>query len=159
MACRRRSSNRGDPYQWQVERSAAAIAGRSRIPSLDWRVCYQSRVGPLEWIGPATDAEIARAGAETARPIVVCPIAFVSEHSETLVELDIEYRHLAEQSGVPHYVRVPTVGTAPALSPASPVWSARRCGAERGPRPTAVRRRLRRRLRACCAWKRGHERR
>ena len=78
-------------------------------------VCYQSRVGPLEWIEPATDAEIRRAGASDKRALVVCPIAFVSEHSETLVELDIEYRHLAEQNGAPAYVRVPTVATHPAF--------------------------------------------
>lgn len=106
---------RGDPYQAQVELSAAAIVdalGR-RDPAwrgIDHAVCYQSRVGPLEWIGPYTDAEIRRAG-EQRRPIVLFPIAFVSEHSETLVELDIEYRHLAERAGVPAYVRVPTVGT------------------------------------------------
>jgi ferrochelatase len=47
--------------------------------------------------------------------IVLFPVAFVSEHSETLVELDIDYRHLAKESGVPCYVRVPTVGTEPAF--------------------------------------------
>jgi ferrochelatase len=82
------------------------------IPGLDWRVCYQSRVGPLEWIGPATDAEIRRAGAE-GRNLVVAPLAFVSEHSETLVELDIEYGKLARQSGVPQYRRARTVGDDP----------------------------------------------
>ncbi len=99
---------RGDPYQWQVERTAAAVAAKLGAAASDWVVCYQSRVGPLEWIGPATDAEIRRAGQEGVS-LVVAPIAFVSEHSETLVELDIEYRHLAEQAGVPSYVRVPTV--------------------------------------------------
>ena len=56
-----------------------------------------------------------RAPAETGKAIVLYPLAFVSEHSETLVELDIEYRHLAEKSGVPQYVRVPAVGTHPAF--------------------------------------------
>src|SRR5581483_671310 len=102
----------GDPYQWQVERCAKAVADRLAAAgeALDWLVCYQSRVGPLQWLGPSTDQEIARAGAEK-RPLIVCPIAFVSEHSETLVELDIEYRHLADRAGVPAYIRVPTVGT------------------------------------------------
>jgi ferrochelatase len=103
---------RGDPYPLQVEMTARAIVQGVGQPGLDWRVCYQSRVGPLEWIGPATDAEIGRAGAE-ARPLVVQPIAFVSEHSETLVELDIDYAHLANVAGVPLYVRVPAVGTHP----------------------------------------------
>jgi ferrochelatase len=101
----------GDPYQWQVERTAAAVVERLNETGLDWSTCYQSRVGPLEWIGPATDAEIVRAGRD-GRPVVVVPLAFVSEHSETLVELDIEYRHLAETSGVPAYHRVATVDAA-----------------------------------------------
>lgn len=107
---------RGDPYRWQVERTAAAVAAHlgEAAPApggLDWVVCYQSRVGPMEWIGPATDDEIRRAGAE-GRALVVVPVAFVSEHSETLVELDIEYGKLAKEAGVPAYVRVPTVDAA-----------------------------------------------
>ena len=104
----------GDPYQWQVERSAAAVLDRlaeldPAWKTLDSQVCYQSRVGPLEWIGPSTDEEIVRAGRD-GLAVVLVPIAFVSEHSETLVELDIEYRDLADESGVPGYYRVPTVG-------------------------------------------------
>ena len=105
---------RGDPYQWQVEQTAAAVVEALAIPGLDHVVCYQSRVGPLAWIGPDTEHEIARAGRER-RPLVVAPVAFVSEHSETLVELDITYRRLAEAAGVPAYVRVPALGTQPAF--------------------------------------------
>jgi ferrochelatase len=101
---------RGDPYQRQVEETAAAIA--QHLDGVDWSVCYQSRVGPLKWIGPSTEAEIRRAAAD-GKSIVLYPLSFVSEHSETLVELDIEYRHLAEQAGVTKYVRVPAVGTHP----------------------------------------------
>lgn len=100
---------RGDPYREQVERTAAAVAARLRDPDVDWRVCYQSRVGPLEWIGPSTDDEIRRAGAARLG-VVVAPVSFVSEHSETLVELDMEYRALAERCGVPFFVRVPALG-------------------------------------------------
>ena len=108
---------RGDPYQVQVERSAAAIVAALKAEAPQWAgldhvVCYQSRVGPLEWLGPYTDAEIRRA-ARDKRPIVLFPIAFVSEHSETLVELDMEYRHVAEAEGAPAYLRVPTVSTSP----------------------------------------------
>ena len=103
---------RGDPYRWQVEHSAAAIVAALDWPKLDWKVCYQSRVGPLKWIGPATDAEIRRAGSD-GKGLIVAPIAFVSEHSETLVELDIEYGKLARETGVPDYIRVPAVGTRP----------------------------------------------
>lgn len=101
----------GDPYQSQVERTAAAVM-ESLGQDLDWLCCYQSRVGPLEWIGPSTDDEIERAGAD-GKSVIIVPIAFVSEHSETLVELDIEYRDLAEKAGVAEYIRVQTVGTAP----------------------------------------------
>jgi protoporphyrin/coproporphyrin ferrochelatase len=101
----------GDPYQWQVERTAAALRVALGRAALDNVVCYQSRVGPLKWLEPATDAEIRRAGKDGIG-VIIAPVAFVSEHSETLVELDMEYRHLAESVGVPRYVRVPTVGTA-----------------------------------------------
>jgi len=104
----------GDPYQRQVEQSVAAVLAELAMPELDWVICYQSRVGPLEWIGPSTEAEVIRAGAE-AKPLLVVPIAFVSEHSETLVELDIEYRELAQHKGVPAYVRAPTVDADPAF--------------------------------------------
>ncbi|HEX3497989.1 MAG TPA: ferrochelatase [Stellaceae bacterium] len=99
----------GDPYQCQIEATVGALRAALDLPELDSVICYQSRVGPLEWIGPATDAEIARAGT-AGLAVIVVPIAFVSEHSETLVELGIEYRHLAERSGAPAYHVVPTAG-------------------------------------------------
>lgn len=102
---------RGDPYQWQVERTAAAVAQALALPGLDWTVCYQSRVGPLKWIGPSTESEIRRAGAE-GKTVVICPIAFVSEHSETLVEIEVQYRELAAGSGAAGFVRVPALGVA-----------------------------------------------
>lgn len=103
---------RGDPYQWQVEATAAAVRAALRRPELDMRVCYQSRVGPLKWLSPSTEHEIRQAGVDRVG-LVVAPIAFVSEHSETLVELDRDYRKLARAAGVPFYRRAPTVGTAP----------------------------------------------
>lgn len=141
----------GDPYQWQVEQTVAAImevafghdkdwtsaartsdqagaqpqacfardskksadiGGRQdaqHLNAVNYTICYQSRVGPMKWIGPSTEAEII-AAAEEGLPIVVVPVAFVSEHSETLVELDIEYRHLAEKHGSSNYFRVPALG-------------------------------------------------
>jgi len=104
----------GDPYKWQVEQTADAVARLVGRSDYDWLVSYQSRVGPLEWIRPYTEDEIRRAGSDRV-PLIVLPVAFVSEHSETLVELDIEYRELAEESGVPLYLRVPAVATDPAF--------------------------------------------
>ncbi len=105
---------RGDPYVWQVNQTAEAVVAAADEPGLDWAVCYQSKVGPLAWTGPALDEELKRAARDRV-PVVVNPVAFVSEHSETLVELDIEYRAMAERLGVPAYVRVPAVGTADAF--------------------------------------------
>ncbi|HYE47362.1 MAG TPA: ferrochelatase [Caulobacter sp.] len=99
----------GDPYQAQVEATAADVAARLS-GSWDWKVSYQSRVGPMKWIGPSTEDEI-RAAARAGLALVVVPIAFVSEHIETLVELDIEYGEMARHEGCPAYVRVPALGT------------------------------------------------
>lgn len=110
----KRVVEKGDPYQHQVEKSVAAILARLDQKGLDAVTCYQSRVGPLEWIGPATNEEIARAGRE-GKGLIVFPVAFVSEHSETLVELDIEYAKLAHETGVADYIRVPAVRTHPSF--------------------------------------------
>ena len=96
----------GDPYQFQVERTVAEVTRQLGLPGLDFHVCYQSRATPQKWIGPSTEEEIDRAAKQRVALLVV-PIAFVSEHSETLVELDVEYRELAEKLGVPGYFRTP----------------------------------------------------
>ena len=96
----------GDPYQFQIERTVAGVVRTLAIPGLDAVTCYQSRATPQKWIDPSTDAEVERAGRDGVA-ILVVPIAFVSEHSETLVELDVEYRELAHKAGVPGYFRAP----------------------------------------------------
>ncbi|MCB9988076.1 MAG: ferrochelatase [Rhodospirillales bacterium] len=101
---------KGDPYQWQCEQSAAAIAGYLGIENLDWSLCYQSRVGPKKWIGPSTEEALQKA-ADDSVPVLIYPVAFTQEHVETLVEIEIEYRELAREIGVPAFARVPTVGT------------------------------------------------
>lgn len=105
---------RGDPYPWQVRQTVAAVLEALAVDDLDHVLCYQSRVGPLKWIGPSIGDELARAGRDRV-PVVVVPISFVSEHSETLVELDIGYAELARGHGVPAYVRVPAVSCSPAF--------------------------------------------
>lgn len=101
---------RGDPYQKQVEATTRAIV--QALGLKDAVNCYQSRVGPMKWIGPSTEDELLRAAADKV-PVVLVPIAFVSEHSETLVELDIEYAELAHGKGLDHYYRVPTLSVQP----------------------------------------------
>lgn len=97
----------GDPYRDQIERNCQVLQERLGHP--DYVVCFQSRSGPLKWIEPYTKDEIRRAG-EQKKSIIIVPIAFVSEHSETLVELDMEYRILAQQCGVKDYIRVAAIG-------------------------------------------------
>ncbi len=106
--------DKGDPYQWQVEQTVAGVVDRLAIPGLDYVLSYQSRVGPLPWLKPYTD-EVIRETARRRRPVVVVPIAFVSDHSETLVELDMDYRQLALSEGCPAYVRVPALGVSTAF--------------------------------------------
>ena len=102
----------GDPYQWQVERSVARIVAAMGIEGLDHEICYQSRVTPQVWIGPSTEEALAKAAKDRVAVLVV-PVAFVSEHSETLVELDIEYGHLAQKLGIPGYFRTPAQNSDP----------------------------------------------
>ena len=99
---------KGDPYQWQVEQTCAKVVEALGMDGLDWVISYQSRVGPQKWIEPYTEVEVERAGHDKV-PLVMVPIAFVSEHIETLVEMDDEYREVAVEKGVPHYRRVPTL--------------------------------------------------
>jgi ferrochelatase len=106
----KRVIQRGDPYQWQVEQTVAAVVQRLNRPDLEHRISFQSRVGRLEWIGPPTDVEIRAAGSE-GKGVIVVPVAFVCEHSETLFELDIKCANIARESGVADYIRVPTLRT------------------------------------------------
>ena len=100
---------KGDPYQWQVEQSVNKIVESLNIKDLDWILSYQSRVGPLKWIGPSTE-DIIVENSKLEKHIVLVPIAFVSEHSETLVELDIEYKELADKNGCKNYSRIKALG-------------------------------------------------
>jgi ferrochelatase len=100
---------KGDPYQWQVEQSVKKIVESLNDENLDWILSYQSRVGPLKWIGPSTEDIIIK-NSKIGKHIVLVPIAFVSEHSETLVELDIEYKEIADANGCKNYTRVPALG-------------------------------------------------
>ena len=100
---------KGDPYQWHVEETVKAIMQKLENENLDHVISYQSRVGPLKWIGPSTDEQIIKYSKEK-KGIVIVPVAFVSEHSETLVELDIEYKKLAQKNGCSFYKRVPALG-------------------------------------------------
>ena len=108
-----RNVDGGDPYQAQVEATCRAILERLDWPG-DWRICYQSRVGPMKWLGPYTTDAIAEA-CRDGMGVLIDPVAFVSEHVETLVELDRDYAGLAARLGCKTYLRAAAVGTHPAL--------------------------------------------
>ncbi|KAG5180915.1 ferrochelatase, partial [Tribonema minus] len=104
----------GDPYQTQVNLEARALLADTPAAAgadVAFELSYQSRVGPVEWLRPYTDdkiRDVARGGAES---LVVVPISFVSEHIETLEEIDVEYRKVAEAAGIRNWRRVPALGT------------------------------------------------
>ena len=100
---------KGDPYQWHVEETVKEIMYKLKTENLDYVISYQSRVGPMKWIAPSTDSEIIKYSKEK-KGIVIVPVAFVSEHSETLVELDIKYKKLAEKNSCIFYKRTPALG-------------------------------------------------
>ncbi|WP_332657949.1 ferrochelatase [Brevundimonas sp.] len=106
-------AKKGDPYQEQVEATCAAIVAAAGLGQreVDWTICYQSRVGPMKWLGPSTPDALEQAGRDGVG-VIVTPVAFVSEHIETLVELDMEYAELAHRLGVAPYIRTPAVGVA-----------------------------------------------
>lgn len=103
---------RGDPYQAQVQQTVRDVVKR-----LGWTgphsLAYQSRVGPVRWLSPATDHELERLAAEGVEAVVVVPISFVGDHIETLFELDLEYGEVAHEAGIKHYVRVGALDTHP----------------------------------------------
>ena len=102
--------DKGDPYQYQIEKTVKDIVNNLVYQNLDYQICYQSKVGPLKWLEPSTAHEIIRARKDNV-DILLVPIAFVSEHVETLVELDIEYKQLAISHGIKNYLRAPALET------------------------------------------------
>ncbi|PPR77464.1 MAG: Ferrochelatase [Alphaproteobacteria bacterium MarineAlpha2_Bin1] len=100
---------KGDPYAWQVQETVKSIINNLNLDEENWVLSYQSKVTPVKWLEPSTEYEIIRASKDKKKVIII-PIAFVSEHSETLVELDKEYYDLAISKGITYYKRVPALG-------------------------------------------------
>ena len=97
----------GDPYQDQVEKGVRRIVEQLGV-SNPVHITYQSKVGRAEWLEPATEDMLVQLGRAGESAVVVVPISFVSEHSETLYELDILLKDVAREAGIQHYYRVPT---------------------------------------------------
>lgn len=102
----------GDPYQKEIEECTNLIMQTLNRPNAH-TLAYQSRVGPVEWLKPYTEDAIPELGAQKVEDLLVVPISFVSEHIETLQEIDIEYRELAHKSGIHNFRRVPALNTHP----------------------------------------------
>jgi ferrochelatase len=104
----------GDPYVLQVTKTTAEVVKNLaeilciNEAEIDFKVCYQSKVGPLQWTQPSLDFALRKAILDNKIPVII-PISFVSDHVETLVELDVEYKELAMSLGAKNYLRVPAL--------------------------------------------------
>jgi ferrochelatase len=102
----------GDPYVTQIERTRDAVLARLRLPN-PVRLSFQSRAGPVRWIGPDTGVVVRELGAAGVKALVVVPVSFVSDHIETLFEIEMLYGGRARECGVEEFVRVPALNTDP----------------------------------------------
>ncbi len=105
---------KGDPYARQIEKSVALISERLD-PGGNYHLCYQSRVGPLKWLGPSTEEVLKELGEKGIKDIVLVPISFVSDHLETLYEMDILYKEKAIGYGISDCYRAPALNDSPLL--------------------------------------------
>ncbi len=104
--------NRGDPYPPEIGATVQRVMERLEF-SHPYLLAYQSKVGPVKWLEPSTQWVIERLAARGHKHVLVIPIAFTSDHIETLSELDREYGHLARRLGITHYRRVPALNDRP----------------------------------------------
>jgi ferrochelatase len=102
----------GDPYQEEIEQCTRLIM-KTLNRSNPYTLAYQSRVGPVEWLRPYTEDALEELGTKGVQDLLVVPISFVSEHIETLQEIDIEYQEIAQQAGITNFQRVPALNTHP----------------------------------------------
>ncbi|CAL9197996.1 unnamed protein product [Musa hybrid cultivar] len=102
----------GDPYKDQMEECISLIMAELKYRGIvnQHTLAYQSRVGPVQWLKPYTDEVILELGQKGVKSLLAVPVSFVSEHIETLEEIDMEYKHLALQSGIENWGRVPALG-------------------------------------------------
>lgn len=106
----------GDPYQREIEACTKLIMAELEQElghANPYTLAYQSRVGPVEWLKPYTEDALKELGQSGVNDLVVVPISFVSEHIETLEEIDLEYAEIAHDSGVVNFLRVPALNTDP----------------------------------------------
>ncbi len=93
----------GDPYKEHIEATIKCVM-EARSFSHEHHVCFQSKVGPLKWLEPSTREMIEKLAAKKKKQLLIVPVSFVSDHIETLFELDIEYRAIADKLGIENYI-------------------------------------------------------
>lgn len=94
---------KGDPYSGQIKNTVEMVM-KMRNNSHEYHLCYQSKVGPVKWLEPGTDQMIEQLAGYDKKHLLIIPISFVSDHVETLFELDIEYRHVADKVNIDNYI-------------------------------------------------------
>lgn len=109
--------NRGDAYPQEVGASVHAVM-QSIDFSNEYLLSYQSSVGPVQWLGPSTESILQKLGAQKRRNVLVVPIAFTSDHIETLHEIDIEFKELAEKAGITNFKRARALNDSPGFQQA-----------------------------------------
>jgi ferrochelatase len=92
----------GDPYSGHIKKTVEAVMGRAGVENAH-SLCYQSKVGPLKWLEPSTPEMIKDLAGKGVKDMLLIPVAFASDHLETLFELGIEYRRVAKEAGVEQY--------------------------------------------------------
>jgi len=102
----------GDPYATQIEKGVETISRQLGLGK-NCHLSYQSRVGPMKWLGPYTEDVLKELGDRKVSSVVLVPISFVSDHLETLYEMDILYREKAKGYGISNYYRVPALNDSP----------------------------------------------
>jgi ferrochelatase len=101
----------GDPY---LEQTLGTVEGvMKRLAGRDYEIAFQSRLGPVRWLQPSLSDKLKEFSVRGAPPLVVVPVSFVSDHIETLYELDIQHREIARELGFTVYERAPALNTRP----------------------------------------------
>jgi ferrochelatase len=104
--------SKGDPYQRQIEETLALVKERMGKENI-FHLAYQSKVGKLKWIGPSVEEKLKELADRKVQKVLVVPISFVSDHSETLYEIDIMFGKMAKEMGIPHFFRMPSLNASP----------------------------------------------
>jgi ferrochelatase len=102
----------GDPYVKEIETTRQGLLDRLQLRNREL-LAYQSRTGPVKWLAPGTEETLRALGREGVKDVLVVPLSFVSDHIETLYEVDLLFAAAARQGGITGYYRPPALNTSP----------------------------------------------